>query len=508
MLIRLRPGTPVFVPAPGQESLHYGDYYAYSKICTHLGCPASLYESQTNRILCPCHQSQFIATEYARPVFGPAARPLPQLPITVNDEGYLVATGDFDGPVGPAFWEHGEDIERDHHADLRRGGTGPVGTALDELDQRYHPAAGLRRQFNKVFPTHWSFMLGEVALYSFIVLLLSGIYLGLFFDPSMAEVVYDGPFDNLRGVHDVAGVRERAGHLVRGPRRAVRPADPPLGGAAVRRGDGAHMMRMFFTGAFRKPREANWVLGVLLIFLGTFEGFPGYSLPDDLLSGTGLRIASGITLSVPVIGHLDALGGVRRRVPGHRDHPAALHHPRAAAARHPARADRRCTSGWCGTRSTPSSRAPAAPRSNVVGVRILPVFAAKGGAFFAVCVGIIAMMGGLFQINPIWNLGPYNPVTGLRRGRSPTSTWASSDGMARMFPAWEIVFGQLPDPRGVLADGGVPAAAFIVAGDLPGDRAEDDQATTRCTTCCSARGTSRCGPRSGSWRSRSTSGCA
>jgi ubiquinol-cytochrome c reductase iron-sulfur subunit len=107
MLIRLRPGT-VFVPAPGHEGLNYGDYIAYSKICTHLGCPASLYESQTNRILCPCHQSQFLAAEHARPVFGPAARPLPQLPITVNDEGYFVATGDFDGPVGPAFWEMGK----------------------------------------------------------------------------------------------------------------------------------------------------------------------------------------------------------------------------------------------------------------------------------------------------------------------------------------------------------------------------------------------------------------
>ena len=108
MLIRLRPGTPV-TQRPGQENLHYGDFYAYSKICTHLGCPTSLYETQTQRILCPCHQSQFIATEYAKPVFGPAARPLPQLPITVNEEGYLVATGDFPDAIGPAFWELGAD---------------------------------------------------------------------------------------------------------------------------------------------------------------------------------------------------------------------------------------------------------------------------------------------------------------------------------------------------------------------------------------------------------------
>ncbi len=106
MLIRLRPGTAVTQRA-GRETYHYGDYYAFSKVCTHLGCPTSLYESQTQRILCPCHQSQFIATEYAKPVFGPAARALPQLPITVNNDGFLIATGDFADPIGPAFWELG-----------------------------------------------------------------------------------------------------------------------------------------------------------------------------------------------------------------------------------------------------------------------------------------------------------------------------------------------------------------------------------------------------------------
>jgi ubiquinol-cytochrome c reductase iron-sulfur subunit len=107
MLIRLRPDQPR-IWREGQENLVYGDYVAYSKICTHLGCPTSLYESQTNRILCPCHQSQFLATEYGKPVFGPAARPLPLLPITVNDEGYFVATGDFPEPIGPSFWEMGK----------------------------------------------------------------------------------------------------------------------------------------------------------------------------------------------------------------------------------------------------------------------------------------------------------------------------------------------------------------------------------------------------------------
>lgn len=104
MLIRLRPGTEV-VKRAGQEDFNYGDFYAYSKICTHLGCPTGLYETQSQRSLCPCHQSQFLITEYARPTFGPATRALPQLPITVNEEGYFVARSDFVEAVGPAFWE-------------------------------------------------------------------------------------------------------------------------------------------------------------------------------------------------------------------------------------------------------------------------------------------------------------------------------------------------------------------------------------------------------------------
>lgn len=106
MLIRLHPEQAVrVIQRKGQVDFHYGDFYAYSKICTHLGCPASLYEAQDARLLCPCHQSQFDMLEYAKPIFGPATRPLPQLHIAVNDEGYFYAKGDFIEPVGPAFWE-------------------------------------------------------------------------------------------------------------------------------------------------------------------------------------------------------------------------------------------------------------------------------------------------------------------------------------------------------------------------------------------------------------------
>lgn len=106
MLIRLRSqDAQRVIEREGQEDFHYGDYYAYSKICTHIGCPTSLYEAQTNRILCPCHQSQFDALQYGKPIFGPAARALPQLPVTIDEDGYLIANGNFIEPVGPAFWE-------------------------------------------------------------------------------------------------------------------------------------------------------------------------------------------------------------------------------------------------------------------------------------------------------------------------------------------------------------------------------------------------------------------
>ncbi|WP_422746433.1 ubiquinol-cytochrome c reductase iron-sulfur subunit [Mycobacterium sp. WMMD1722] len=106
MLIRFRPNDMAkVVKRKGQESFNFGEFFAFTKICSHLGCPSSLYEQQTHRILCPCHQSQFDALHFAKPIFGPAARALAQLPITIDQDGYLVANGDFIEPVGPAFWE-------------------------------------------------------------------------------------------------------------------------------------------------------------------------------------------------------------------------------------------------------------------------------------------------------------------------------------------------------------------------------------------------------------------
>ena len=344
-------------------------------------------------------------------------------------------------------------------------GAAKVAHALDELDQRYHPAAGLRKQFNKVFPTHWSFMLGEVALYSFIVLLLTGIYLGLWFDPSMTEVHYEGPFDNLRGL-PMSTAYSSALHIsfeVRGGlfARQVHHWSALLFMASMI----AHMLRIYFTGAYRKPRETNWMIGLVLILVGTFEGFSGYSLPDDLLSGTGLRIASGIALSVPVIGTWASWLLFGAEFPGTEIIPRlyTLHILilpgllLALIAVH---------LGLVWYQKHTQYPGPGRTEGNVVGVRILPAFAAKGGAFFAITVGVLGIMGGVFQINPIWNLGPYNAAQ-VSAGSQPDFYMAWVDGLGRLFPPWEIVLVHWRIPAVFWPTALFMPVLFVLAGAYP-----------------------------------------
>ncbi len=313
------------------------------------------------------------------------------------------------------------------------------------VDSRYHLSSGLRRQINKVFPTHWSFLLGEIALYSFIILLLSGVYLTLFYDPSMSETIYDGAYAPLRGVEMTRAYATtldlsfevRGGLFI----RQIHHWAALLFAASII----VHMMRIFFTGAFRRPREANWVIGSLLLILAMFEGFFGYSLPDDLLSGTGLRAAfSGITISIPVIGtwmHWLIFNG---------DFPGTIIIPRlyvahvlllpaiilALIAAHLALVWYQKHTQFPG---------PGRTETNVVGVRILPVFAVKSGAFFAMTFGILAVMGGVLQINPVWNLGPYNPSQ-VSAGSQPDFYMMWTDGLARLWPAWELYLGNYMIP--------------------------------------------------------------
>ena len=170
------------------------------------------------------------------------------------------------------------------------------------VDDRLGTAHFLRHALRKAFPDHWSFMLGEINIYMFVILLATGTFLAMFFDPNMSKTVYNGPYTLLDGVRMSYAYRSvmalsfevNLGLLVRQIHHWA--ALLFVAGIAV------HMGRIFFTGAFRKPREINWVIGFLLFWLAIFEGFSGYSLPDDLLSGIGLRIAVAVLQSVPVVG--------------------------------------------------------------------------------------------------------------------------------------------------------------------------------------------------------------
>ncbi|WP_295645605.1 cytochrome bc complex cytochrome b subunit [uncultured Corynebacterium sp.] len=322
--------------------------------------------------------------------------------------------------------------------------TSRAAMAAKNIDERYHPAGMLRPQINKVFPTHWSFMLGEIALYAFVILILSGVYLTLFFDPSMSKVIYDGAYAPLNGV-EMSAAYQTALNLsfeVRGGLfiRQVHHWAALLFAVAIM----VHMFRIFFTGAFRKPREANWVIGCVLLLLSVAEGFMGYSLPDDLLSGVGLRIMSAIIVSLPIVGtwlHWIMFAG---------DFPGEIIIPRlyiahvllipgillALIAAHLALVWYQKHTQFPG---------PGRTENNVVGVRILPVFGLKAASFGIITAGVIAFMAGAFQINAIWNLGPYNPSQ-VSAGSQPDIYMLWTDGAARVMPAWELYLGNYTIP--------------------------------------------------------------
>ena len=314
----------------------------------------------------------------------------------------------------------------------------------NNIDSRYTAAAGIRRQINKVFPTHWSFMLGEIALYSFLILLLTGVYLTLFFDPSITKVIYDGAYLPLNGVE-----------MSRAYETALNLSFEVRGGLFIRQmhhwaalmfmvSMTVHMLRIFFTGAFRRPREANWIIGCVLLLLGMAEGFMGYSLPDDLLSGVGLRIMSALIVGLPIIGtwmHWLIFGG---------DFPSELMLDRfyiahvliipgiilGLIAAHLALVWYQKHTQFPG---------PGRAENNVVGVRILPLFGIKAAAFGLITAGVLALMAGLTTINAIWLLGPYNPAQ-VSAGSQPDIYMLWTDGLARVMPAWELYLGHYTVP--------------------------------------------------------------
>ncbi|WP_413250900.1 cytochrome b [Sinomonas flava] len=307
-----------------------------------------------------------------------------------------------------------------------------VGRIADFVDQRTGASAAVREFGRKVFPDHWSFMFGEVALYSFVILLMSGTFLTFFFDPSMAETHYDGAYVPLRGM-EMSVAYESSLHIsfeVRGGlfMRQVHHWAALLFVAAM----AVHMLRVFFTGAFRKPREMNWVIGGVLLILGMAAGFTGYSLPDDLLSGNGLRIIDGVIKSIPIIGTWISFFLFGGEFPGtaiigrlYVLHillvPAmillfvALHLLFVVVHKHT------------------QYPGPGRNDGNVVGYPLGPVYAAKAGGFFFIVFGVIAAMAAFFTINPIWNYGPYDPSP-VSAGTQPDWYIGWVDGALRLMP--------------------------------------------------------------------------
>ena len=304
------------------------------------------------------------------------------------------------------------------------------------VDARLRAAPVARRAMAKVFPDHWSFMLGEIALYSFVVLVLTGVYLTLFFEPSTAERIYTGDYLPLHGVRMSAAYAStvelsfdvRAGLLMR---QTHHWASLVFVGAIV-----LHLMRIFFTGAFRKPREINWLIGVTMLALALLNGFTGYSIPDDLLSGTGLRIIYSVVESTPLIGGWLAFLLFGGEFPAEQTVPRlfvshVLLVPGALAvlvALHLAIIVRQKHSQFPG---------PGRNEQNVVGSQLWPSYTVRTLALFAWVLAVLFALGGLVQINPVWIYGPFDPAQ-VTSPAQPDWYVAWGDGALRLFPPVEF----------------------------------------------------------------------
>ncbi|MCP2338485.1 cytochrome bc1 complex cytochrome b subunit [Actinomadura rupiterrae] len=310
-----------------------------------------------------------------------------------------------------------------------------VAGPLNFLDDRLGSTNFFQRNVKKVFPDHWSFMLGEIALYSFIVLLLTGTFLTLWFHPSMEEVVYNGSYTKLKGVQ-MSDAYNSALHItfdVRGGllMRQIHHWAAILFMSSIL----AHMLRIFFTGAYRKPRELNWLIGINMFILGMLEGLFGYSLPDDLLSGTGLRITQGVAESIPLVGtyvYMFLFGG---------EFPAGDHGdliPRLYSLHIlliPGVILGLVTAHMMIMWHQKHTAMPSKNQSNeqVYGYPFYPVFMAKTGAYFLFTFGVLALLGAFAQINPIWQFGPYDPGA-ISSGSQPDWYMGVLEGALRMMP--------------------------------------------------------------------------
>ncbi len=310
-----------------------------------------------------------------------------------------------------------------------------AGGVANYIDERTGAAKWLNKNLKKVVPDHWSFMLGEVALYSFIILLLSGTFLTFWFDPSQRDVIYNGSYMPLQHVQMSAAYAStlhisfdvRGGLLM----RQIHHWAALLFMAAII----AHLLRVFFTGAFRKPREANWLIGVGLVTLGIVEGFLGYSLPDDLLSGTGIRIAEAILQAIPVVGSYIAFFAFGGAFPGHVFIPRIYTvHVLLLPGAFLALITIHLMLVWYQKHT--QYPGPGRTEKNVVGYPLMPVYMAKAGGFFGIVFGVTAFLGAVASINPIWLYGPYTPGQ-ISAGSQPDFYMGWLDGLVRMSPPIE-----------------------------------------------------------------------
>jgi ubiquinol-cytochrome c reductase cytochrome b subunit len=315
-----------------------------------------------------------------------------------------------------------------------KGAKAKLGGLAGWLDDRSGTAKPVSYLLKKVFPDHWSFMLGEIAMFSLIILLLTGTFLTFWFVPSAGQVIYNGSYVPLKGISMSEAFKStvdisfdvRGGLII----RQIHHWAALMFTVSIT----VHMFRVFFTGAFRKPRELNWVIGTILSLLAINEGFTGYSLPDDLLSGTGLRAAEGFMQSVPVVGSYLSFFLFDGAFPGEAIIPRLFtvhvlllpaviiglftaHIVLVAVHKHT------------------QYPGPGKTNDNVVGYPMMPVYMAKAGGFFFIVFGITTLMAALVTINPIWLYGPYDPSP-VTAGSQPDWYMGFADGALRLFPGW------------------------------------------------------------------------
>jgi ubiquinol-cytochrome c reductase cytochrome b subunit len=309
------------------------------------------------------------------------------------------------------------------------------------VDQRSGTAPFVRKTLRYLFPDHWSFLLGEVALYAFVVLVATGTYLALFYQDGTTTVVYHGPYVPLRGQEMTEAYRSvlnisttvKAGLLIRQTHHWA--ADVFVAAIVL------HLLRIFFTGAYRKPRELTYWIGLTMLVVTLLEGYLGYSLADDLLSGMGLAIGNAVALSIPFVGaNLAALvwGGP---FPGQHEFFARMYlvHvfliPALIAtllAVHLALVALRHHTQFKGRRQT---------ERRVVGVPTFPGQTPRSLGLFLAVAGVLFLLGGLAQINPIWLWGPYHTYSSTN-GAQPDWYLGWLIGALRLVPSFDVVIGR------------------------------------------------------------------